>query len=190
MHRLLVRGTIDELELAWCNGCPVDSVDERGRRALYLAAASGESTVVQWLLRHGANPNLVNAEDGRNALHAACAAGQSSVVQTLLNGRVTLDMNARDLFGLSAAELAAAGNHLDLVRLLLTHRTPTNGGWLNNAAHVKSKSPLLTPSRAVQQGGCTTDSQGTRTTTSVTPLTNPAPPFYTPRTRMRTPYRT
>ena len=185
MHRLLVRGTVDELELAWRNGCPVDSVDERGRRALYLAAASGEATVVLWLLRHGASPNQVNAEDGRNALHAACAAGHADVVEILLDGRDTLDMTARDLFGLSAAELAVAGNHLDLVRLLLTHRTPTNGDWLNNAAHVRS--PLSTPSRTPQRGGATA-SRGTPTT--LTPLTNPAPPFYTPRTRMRTPHRT
>jgi hypothetical protein len=50
MHRLLVRGTQDEMDLLWRNGCCIDSVDERGRRALYLAAAAGETDVVQWML--------------------------------------------------------------------------------------------------------------------------------------------
>ena len=108
MHRLLILGTVEELERAWRSGCDVDAVDERGRRALYLAASAGQTDAVCWLLDHGASPDARNAEDGRAALHAACASGHCDVVHTLLDVE-SLDLTARDHDGLNAAELAAAG---------------------------------------------------------------------------------
>ena len=176
MHRLLVHGTLDELDRAWRAGCHVDAVDERGRRALYFAAAAGRTAVVDWLLTHGADPGVLNAEDGRTALHAACAGGHCDVIARLLAARDGLDMTVRDRFGLTAAELAAAGNHLDVVRLLLG----SNSGWLDQPAHVRS--PVSTPSRTPLQTGGTP-----RHSTRGSPLTSP---HYTPRTRMRTPHRT
>ncbi|KAL1524427.1 hypothetical protein AB1Y20_019322 [Prymnesium parvum] len=155
MHRLLVHGTVDELERAWRNGCPVDAVDERGRRALYLAAAAGEVEVVEWLLRHNASVSAVNAEDERTALHAACASGHSEVVQMLIDSKQDIDFAARDCFGLSAPELAASGRHLNVLRLLLSHHSPVLNSWLNKAAHA---STITTPLR-VQPPSCSSRMQ-------------------------------
>lgn len=140
MHRLLQHGSLVELERAWRGGCGVDAVDEFGRRALYLAASAGREDVVRWLLDHGARIALVNAENRRNALHAACAGGHCMVVRMLLDTQQPIDLTARDIFELTAPELAGAGNHLDIIRLLINHSSPAISAWLKKAAYSPASS--------------------------------------------------
>jgi hypothetical protein len=126
MHRAVrIGGTVAELEELLRCGARVDSVDEDGNSALHAAALAGEMPVLQWLLDRGADP-LFRGQDGRTALHAAAEAGHQDACEALCQAclscghRMLLQMlQAEDSQGKSAAQLAVAGHHLDVVRMLL-----------------------------------------------------------------------
>ena len=123
MHRALrPGGDIADLDMLHSIGAPLDMVDEQGRTALYMAAATGYDEAVRWLLDHGADPSIV-AEDKRSPLHAAAAAGHVTAVTILMEnlGRRELmhAMQAVDVTGRTPAEIAAAARHLDVVRAML-----------------------------------------------------------------------
>ena len=123
MHRALRPGG-DVLGLAALHACggPIDAVDERGRTALYYAAQAGYDDAVVWLLEHGADASRVG-DDGRNALHAAAAAGHVQMCELLVSSlddqTAVRAMQAVDAHGRNPAEVAAASQHLYVVRVLL-----------------------------------------------------------------------
>ena len=125
MHRALrPGGDVNALEELRCVGAEVDSVDEKRRTALYVAAAEGQADIVAWLLSHGADVEHV-AEDGRTALHAAAACGHVDVCVAILgvagrNGSLLRALQATDARGCTAADIAHAAQHLDVVRTLLS----------------------------------------------------------------------
>jgi ankyrin repeat protein len=90
-------------------GADPNVVNERARgvptAALIAAAAEGNAANVYFLLRHGADPNLVDC-DGRTALLAAAAAGHACIVRDLL--RNGADPAVTDRQGRSPRELAEA----------------------------------------------------------------------------------
>ncbi|CAG9461616.1 unnamed protein product [Pedinophyceae sp. YPF-701] len=55
----------------------INSQDDAGRTALHWAAL-GEVRVVDWLLRHGADGNVLCAH-GRNAAHYAALGGKADI---------------------------------------------------------------------------------------------------------------
>ncbi len=124
MHRALrPGGAVHDLEALYNCGCPIDSVDERGRTVLHVAAAAGYEEAVEWLLERGADTTLT-AADGRTALHSAAASGHVRTCELLLLDAVdpaaaTRAMQAVDAHGQTAAEIAAAANHMSIVRALL-----------------------------------------------------------------------
>ena len=124
MHRALrPGGDVHALEELVRVGACIDSVDEKGRTALYVAAAEGQADIVSWLLSKGADIEHV-AEDGRTALHAAAACGHLDVCQAILdvasrNGSISRALQATDARGRTAGDIAHAAQHLDVVRTLL-----------------------------------------------------------------------
>ena len=127
MHRALrPGGDVLALEHLFNAGAPVDSVDEEGRTALYVAAGSGYLDAVRWLLGQGADP-LIVAFDSRSPLHAAAASGHASVCDQLLEAldrtSALRAMQAPDATGRNPAEVAAASSHVDVVRVLLSAHT-------------------------------------------------------------------
>jgi hypothetical protein len=133
MHRALrPGGDVAELDVLVRCGGRADSVDERGRTALYMAAASGFDDAVTYLLSHGADLQLA-AVDGRTPLHAAAAAGHVSTVRHLLEAAIAQDaerrggssalmraMQALDADGRTAADVATASRHMYVVREMIT----------------------------------------------------------------------
>lgn len=101
-------------------GAAVDAVDEQGRTALYMAAATGRDDILLFLCERGADPSMVAKVDGRTPLHAAAAGGHVRACELLIqhcpSSRLTQMTDAR---GLTAAELGHSGRHLDVVRALL-----------------------------------------------------------------------
>ena len=98
--------------------------------ALYYASAHGNHEVVEVLLAHGANPNLVqNYLD--SPLRAACGGGYQQVVQLLLYAGA--DPNYTRNFGLTPLTHACSQGNLGIIELLLSHGARINDldpcGW-------------------------------------------------------------
>ena len=77
-------GRNTELAAALEAGVPADSVDSRGNSLLMHAAAHGNVSTIDLLLRYGANPRYVDPDRGRTALGAALFRGQAYAVDRLL----------------------------------------------------------------------------------------------------------
>lgn len=73
---------VENLELILAQGVPLDAVTDGGETALYLAAMGGRKAIVQFLLAHGANPNLRN-EIGNRALDIARIVGHDEIAALL-----------------------------------------------------------------------------------------------------------
>jgi ankyrin repeat protein len=75
---------------------PRPGVDEYGRTPLHYAAAEGNASLVEELLRSGADVNAQD-DDGWSPLHFGAQAGSTSVVAVLLGAGA--DVALRDRFG-------------------------------------------------------------------------------------------
>lgn len=67
-------------------GAEIDAQDDSEDTALMLAVKSGRTTVVDCLLKNGADPTLVDEKD-RTPLHHAVAVNIPNIVQLLLDTR-------------------------------------------------------------------------------------------------------
>jgi uncharacterized protein len=96
---------------------------------LLLAAKNGNATVMEPLLKAGADANLATA-NGTTSLMFAAAAGNADAVKILLDRGA--DVNAKESYrGLTALMSAAASDRADIVHLLVAH-----GGDLKAATKV------------------------------------------------------
>jgi ankyrin repeat protein len=101
---------------ALADGTSADTLDEHGASALVLAARVGHTGILRLLLGRGADVELRGKAD-MTALHWAAVLGHSEAVAVLLDAGATVG----ELTGVTAATpliLAAAGGHLEVVRLL------------------------------------------------------------------------
>ena len=90
--------------------------------ALFEACRSGEAKVVQLLLEYCNNGN--NQENQLNAgIKAAAIHGHKDVIKLLLNlsEGITININARDIFGNTAFMIACSCGHKDAVQMFLNY---------------------------------------------------------------------
>ena len=93
-----------------------NQTNDVGISGLYLAAATGQSAVVQSLLKRGVNINISGGKF-KHPLHAACFGGHTLVVELLL------DHGANPKIGIkSALEYAILAGHQDIALLLLASK--------------------------------------------------------------------
>ncbi|CAG0903538.1 unnamed protein product [Cyprideis torosa] len=95
---------------------PLDSANEDGYSALHMAILYHSTSLVDALLKHGANPN-VRTGGGMTALHLACQCNLLDIVGLLLKEPV--DASAQDKFRNTALHYAAIMGSGALVELLL-----------------------------------------------------------------------
>eukprot|EP00438_Fugacium_kawagutii_P017368 Skav201548 [mRNA] locus=scaffold1616:243567:244817:+ [translate_table: standard] len=86
----------DEEALALCRmllerSIPVDHADELNQSALFYAARQGHAGTIQYLMRQGANPNLVD-KNGETAIFYAVSKKQVDAVKALLDGGANLEV--------------------------------------------------------------------------------------------------
>ena len=99
-----------------------DLINDPGQRLLYVAASAGQLQVVNFLLDHGADINLVSGGD--TPLNAATAHGNKAMVELLL-GRGA-DVNARTTTGGTVLHTAVDNGFQAVAETLLQHHANVN----------------------------------------------------------------
>ncbi|XP_067668432.1 uncharacterized protein [Haliotis asinina] len=104
----------------------LDAVDVNSRGGVGMtpvmwAAWRGHRDVVELLVSRGADVSLVDG-GGNNILHLACMGGDRKTVESVLS-LDAVDVNARNNFGETAADVARGWGHRQLSDLLLSRGT-------------------------------------------------------------------
>ncbi|XP_071078472.1 uncharacterized protein [Haliotis cracherodii] len=94
---------------------------DRSRTPVMLAAERGHRYVVELLVIEGADVSLLD-EDGNNILHLACRGGYVETVEFVLS-LIVVDIDARNDWGQTAADVARSGGHRRVVELLKSRGT-------------------------------------------------------------------
>ncbi|XP_071523756.1 uncharacterized protein [Panulirus ornatus] len=120
MDTAVHKGYDDIVKQVITNGADVEAIstrDDSGRRPLHSAAARGHAEVTQVLLQEGAD---LRAKDnyGDEVIHIASQAGHAEVVDRVLDADAHR-LYARNGRGWTAAQLAAAGGHIEVLEVLL-----------------------------------------------------------------------
>jgi len=100
-------------DLAHATDYDWSQTNDVGQSGLYLAAAAGQSTIVQSLLQHEVYVNTLGGKFG-HPLHAACAGGHASIVELLLDHGADPKLGPK-----SALECSLLADHEIIAILLL-----------------------------------------------------------------------
>jgi ankyrin repeat protein len=94
----------------------IDAPSPDGKRALLLAASTGQTQVATWLIERGA---ILDARDdrGRTPLMAAAENGHNDVVRLLIERGA--DLNLQDSLGTTALILSATRGHNSVAEMLV-----------------------------------------------------------------------
>jgi ankyrin repeat protein len=135
----LGREHFDVAQLLYEHGADVDVRGFSDRTLLYAASERGNRQIVEWLLNHGANPNLHTGFDTSTTLHIAASSGWVEISQIFLQRNA--DKNALNGRGRTPLHEASDGGHINVARLLLEHSVDVNSldNDLSTALHLASK---------------------------------------------------
>jgi len=129
LHRAIVRGNEDILEVLLDSTKDVDFKTATGRSSLMLACDFGKDKLVEMLLASGASVGFCDP-NGRTPLHISAEAGNESLVRMLLdNGS---DADAVDEFGVTPAFCALVKGHETCLKMMLDNGADPNltvGGY-------------------------------------------------------------
>jgi ankyrin repeat protein len=103
----------DVIALSWEE---LNATDSLGRTALHFAAYQCSIDAMALLLKHGANPDLID-DYGKAPLHIAAGLGSIPITKTLITSRC--DLEIRDQFWNTPIHLACLMGHVHTVELLL-----------------------------------------------------------------------
>ncbi len=85
--------------------------------AFRLTARDSKIPALNYLIKHGVDPNAVERDTGITPLMLAATAGHDGAASALLKARA--DLNARDAHGQTALIMAASGGKRNVVKLLI-----------------------------------------------------------------------
>lgn len=117
MMRAAASGDIEAMEKELAAGGSVDVQGENKLTPLIMAAYSGNMASLEWLLEHGADPNLKNA-DGETALVSGMAPANADYVIAALLG-AGANPNIADSSQRTPLAWAAAQGHVGAAKALL-----------------------------------------------------------------------
>lgn len=132
---LLDAATPGEVQQAIASGAKVNVRDLKDHTPLYNAVMKNRITVVEELLKNGADPNpkpstaFLSASARETPLHIASARGYDEMVRLLLDYHAALE--ARDWIGLTPLHVASRDGRFNIVKLLLdkgAHVNATRAG--------------------------------------------------------------
>lgn len=144
LMRAALVGDLEVVRKLVAAGADVNATDN-GITALFYAAGAtpipgqlhGSTTVLKWLLEHGADPNAKSRGNGYTALMAAADNAHTDRVALLLSRGALIDSKTDD--GQTALSVAACRADIDTVALLLEHGARVNG----YADRLDGQTPLL-----------------------------------------------
>lgn len=90
--------------------------DESGLAAIHWAADRGHANILDLLLTHGADVNLVDGDCGQTALHYAVSCGHLDSVKVLLKHGA--DQSIRDSDEMTCLDIATEANDSDILEIL------------------------------------------------------------------------
>ena len=99
----------------------VNIQDEKDSTPLHLAAEFGNPSIVEELLKNGADPNSKYDDLGDTSLHRAINFDKIKVDEKLLDFGVDVDLQS-DTLKMSPLHFAVEGNNLTIVKKLLEHK--------------------------------------------------------------------
>ncbi|ETI40650.1 hypothetical protein L914_13454 [Phytophthora nicotianae] len=102
--------------------------NRRGRTPLHIAAARGDVAVVAYLIRHGAEQDIVD-DQGQNAFHHAAANGHTAVTLVLLHENEAAMANAKKLVITSESNGTTENTHSEDSQQM----KQTGGGEIDSA---------------------------------------------------------
>lgn len=114
-------GNLEVVECLVAYGANVNAQDSKGNTPLSLASWSNyprTETVVETLLKNGADPTLVNNDDN-GPLHNACNTGRTYVLMMLLDAGG--DLHHKNIAGDTPLEIAARLDRREVVSFLIDH---------------------------------------------------------------------
>jgi len=121
LHEAVRAGNIESVTEMLARGIAIDVQDERGNTALHLAALQGNSQLLHILLDAGMLLKDVKNHAGFTLAHcAACSENGIFCLQLLLERGV--DIEARNISGLTPLACAAFRGRIDAVRYLLSKK--------------------------------------------------------------------
>ncbi|CAB0042711.1 unnamed protein product [Trichogramma brassicae] len=108
----------------------IDARDKFGNTPLHVSLEYENTTMAQWLLRNGANPNLAN-DEGSTFLHVICKKCCNIDLAKMIFERSDdeypeVQVNARDNWGRTPLHLALARGRRQLAKLLLRNGADPN----------------------------------------------------------------
>jgi len=115
--------------------------DDKGNTPLHAAAARGELTTVEMLLRHGANSRAQNKE-GRQPAHLAAVRGSASILTVLIQGESTTDVvGGADTGKRTPLHHAVESGHISACQALLQARASVDATdkFGNTGLHVATR---------------------------------------------------
>lgn len=90
--------------------------DESGLAAIHWAADRGHANILDLLLTHGADVNLIDGDCGQTALHYAVSCGHVESVKILLKHGA--DRNIRDSDEMTCLDIATEANDTEILKIL------------------------------------------------------------------------
>jgi len=159
----LVMGHFKVAQLLYQHGADVDVQGHRKRTLMYGASCTESLEIVQWLLRHGSDPNALDSKDNWTALHEAAALGYFEVAQALLQHNA--DTNIQNRNGEIPLHLASQYGRSVIARSLLEQGSDVNARRNDGSTplHLASRHGMLEVARLLIEDGAdigTTDIQG------------------------------
>ncbi|ORX49035.1 ankyrin [Piromyces finnis] len=104
------------------NDYPLESLDVKRNTALMYACQTGLFDAVQYLIKHGADPNRSNGCD-ETGLIMATRSGFLNVIEYLIN--CGININKRNKNGETALIIACKLGYIDIVKYLICHGVDT-----------------------------------------------------------------
>ena len=137
----------------------LDASDADGGWPLAIAARHGHTNVAELLLRHGADPNLIDRKTGLTPLKLAASWGRKEAVQLLIKHGADANfqgpMNNQWNKGWSPLHHAASGEHTEVVNVLLDMDANPNlpNAIGNTALHIAAEKGRLEFFKILLQSG-------------------------------------
>jgi hypothetical protein len=193
---------VEDVTLAFEEGCPVDLIDElSGDNALLAAARAGDVRVVKLCL-NAAVPFMPYGPEGENALQVAVLGGSYACVEAII--RVAHEADEEDQVGYvlslpnaggdTPLHLAAAAGHSDIIKFFLRfssaevllrngedctplHCACASAGRAESAMKKPGKHAVKTVLVGGREGPCAVDFEATGAFALPPPFPPPPPPL-------------